>query len=809
MLKNFFLTTLRNISRNRIYAFINVFGLSIGLASSILILLFVTSELSYDNNQPKADHIYRLYLDGVLEGRELKGGHTSIASGPVFQQEIPEITEFARFKTTGQTILIYKEEKYIEDNFVYADSAVFRIFDFKMLEGNPETALRDPNTIVLTQSLAKKIFGSEEALNKVIAVNNDTIIYTVTGIVEDLPPNTHFKFSALASYHSLEESNRTFWLSNNVFTYLLFDEKAIPDEVQKKINEVSLKYIGPQLLQILGISIDQFEGSGNKYSLKIQKLRDIHLNNEIEGSFTPAHDSKYLTIFGFIAFLIMLVASINFMNLSTARSANRAKEVGIRKVLGSRKVLLIRQFLWESVVLTLISLLFGLLLVELLLPKFNELIELNLTINYFSHWYIIPGLLGITMFVGLLSGSYPSFVLSSFKPIEVLKGDFNKGKKGGLFRNILVILQFSISIIIIAGTLMVYKQLNFMLNKDLGFKKDQIVIINRIWPLNDQIETFMQEAEKLSGIANASNSTQYPGEVNNDNGFAIKGRDKAKTYLLVTNWTDYDYIETYQVPMVQGRFFSQDFGSDSSACIINETAARDFEIEKPLETTFLQPGNEEGFRELKVIGVMKDYHLTSLREQIRPAIFILKPKDWWGGYGNLRLTGEPSSYKNTIEQVEKLWNKFAPGEPFLYFYLDDHFRQLYNEEIRTGRISMIFSILAILIASLGLFGLTLFTTEKRIKEIGIRKVMGASVKNVVFLILKDISILLLMSTALAWTASYFIMENWLQAFPYKVNIGVSIFLLSAGMACLISFITVGIQAYRAAIKNPADILHYE
>jgi putative ABC transport system permease protein len=729
MLKNFFLTTLRNISRNRIYAFINVFGLSIGLASSILILLFVTSELSYDNNQPKADHIYRLYLDGVLEGRELKGGHTSIASGPVFQQEIPEITEFARFKTTGQTILIYKEEKYIEDNFVYADSAVFRIFDFKMLEGNPETALRDPNTIVLTQSLAKKIFGSEEALNKVIAVNNDTIIYTVTGIVDDLPPNTHFKFSALASYHSLEESNRTFWLSNNVFTYLLFDEKAIPDEVQKKINEVSLKYIGPQLLQILGISIDQFEGSGNKYSLKIQKLRDIHLNNEIEGSFTPAHDSKYLTIFGFIAFLIMLVASINFMNLSTARSANRAKEVGIRKVLGSRKVLLIRQFLWESVVLTLISLLFGLLLVELLLPKFNELIELNLTINYFSHWYIIPGLLGITMFVGLLSGSYPSFVLSSFKPIEVLKGDFNKGKKGGLFRNILVILQFSISIIIIAGTLMVYKQLNFMLNKDLGFKKDQIVIINRIWPLNDQIETFMQEAEKLSGIANASNSTQYPGEVNNDNGFAIKGRDKAKTYLLVTNWTDYDYIETYQVPMVQGRFFSQDFGSDSSACIINETAARDFEIEKPLETTFLQPGNEEGFRELKVIGVMKDYHLTSLREQIRPAIFILKPKDWWGGYGNLRLTGEPSSYKNTIEQVEKLWNKFAPGEPFLYFYLDDHFRQLYNEEIRTGRISMIFSILAILIASLGLFGLTLFTTEKRIKEIGIRKVMGGKCKE--------------------------------------------------------------------------------
>ena len=426
MWKNFILTTLRNISRNRVYAFINVFGLSIGLASAILILLFVTSELSYDKEHKNADHIYKLYIEGVLEGRELMGGHSAIASGPVFQDEIPEIKEFARFKTTGQTILIKDEEKYLEEDFVYCDSSVFRIFDFHMLEGNPETALRDPHTIVLTKSLANKIFGDRQALNKVIAVNNDTSIYTVTGIMEDLPNNTHFKFSALASYHSLNESNRTYWLSNNIFTYLLFDEKADPAIVQNKITEVSLKYIGPELDQILGISLDQFEESGNKYGIKIQALRDIHLNNEIDGGFIAPHDSKYLMIFGFIAFLILIVASINFMNLSTARSANRAKEVGIRKVVGSAKGLLIRQFLWESVVLTIISLSFGLLLVELLLPEFNKLIGLQLTIDYLNEWYTIPALISLAVILGLLSGSYPALVLSSFKPVEVLKGDFTE-----------------------------------------------------------------------------------------------------------------------------------------------------------------------------------------------------------------------------------------------------------------------------------------------------------------------------------------------------------------------------------------------
>ncbi len=809
MWKNFIITTLRNISRNRVYAFINVFGLSIGLASSILILLFVNSELSYDKHHEQGDRIYRLYISGMLEGNELNGGWSAIPSGPAFQQEIPEVKDFTRFKTWGQNVLIREDEKFIQETFVFADSSVFRIFDFNLIRGDPDKALTEPNTIVLTESLARKIFKDEDPVGKVLGLNQDTTIYRVTGVMEDLPPTTHFRFNSLASYHSLDESDRTHWLSNNVFTYLLLENQSSASVVQEKMDQVSLKYIEPELKAILGIDISQFEAAGNRYGIKIQPMKEIHLNNEIGGGFKSSHDSKYLLIFSFVAVLILIIASINFMNLSTARSAIRAKEVGIRKVIGSTKYLLVRQFLWESMLLTIASLLLALLMVELLLPKFNEMIDLNLSIDYFSEWYIVPSLLLLAVLIGLISGSYPSFILSAFRPAEVLKGEFSSGKKGGLLRNILVVVQFSISIIIISGTLIVYKQLSFMTNRDLGFNKDQVVVMNRLWPLDDKVRTFLEEVEKVPGVAKASNSTQYPGEINNNNGYQIKGRDRSKTYLLITNWTDEDFAETYEVPMVEGRFFSREFASDSSACVINETTVRNFGIEDPLNTIFLRPSDDGNPEELRVIGVIKDYHLTSLRTSIEPALYQLKPHDWGGGYGNIKLSGSSTGYHSTLQKIENLWNEFVPGEPFLYFFLDEHFRSLYNEEIRTGRISMVFSILAILIATLGLFGLTLFNTEKRTKEIGIRKVMGAGNGNITLLILKDIALLLLIATAIGWTVSWFVMDNWLQDFPYRANMGITVFLLSAGIAFLIAVLTVGIQARNAARKNPAESLQYE
>ncbi|MFW5820598.1 MAG: ABC transporter permease [Bacteroidota bacterium] len=811
MLKNFILTTARNISKNKLYAFINIFGLSIGIASAILILLFISSELSYDKYHEKADRIYRLTIQGKLEGTELNGAYSAVPSGPAFKEEIPEVAEFCRMKETGQRVIKYDNIKIIEDRFVYADSSIFRIFDLNMIQGDPDKALTEPNTLVLTRSTAKKVFGNRDPINKMVSINADSNIYRVTGIIEDLPENTHLQFNALGSYHTLDESNNTFWLSNNLFTYLLFEEGAERLSVENKMQEVSLKYIRDNLMQALGITVEDFESKGNEYGIKLQALRDIHLNNEISGGFKSTHDKKYLLIFSFIAILILVIASINFMNLSTAKSANRAKEVGMRKVVGSTKKQLVNQFLWESIFLSVISLVFALILVELLLPYFNRLIGLNLSVDYFSEWYSIPALIILAVLVGLMSGSYPSFVLSAFKPVEVLKGNFIRGVKGGKLRNVLVILQFTISIIIIFGTIVVYNQLHFMMNKDMGFSKDQQLVIDRVWPLDNKIQTFIQEIEKLPGVEVATNSTAYPGHVNNDNGYQIKGRDRAKTYLMITNWTDYDYLNTYDIELKEGRFLSREFSSDSSAAVINETAVKDFNLEDPLNTTFIMPGyfNEEP-QEIRVVGVVKDFHLASLRNPIRPSVFMLK-QDWWdwGGYISLKLSRDKKSYRSTVSQIEKAWQEFLPNEPFIFFFLDEKLESLYKEEIRTARISLTFSILAILIASLGLFGLTLFTTEKKTREIGIRKVMGAKNQDILFLILKDISLLMLISTIVAWVAAYRIMSNWLQDFPYRTDMDLWIFIVSAGISFIVATITVSIQAYRAATANPANSLRHE
>ena len=811
MIKNFILTALRNIYKNKLYAFINIFGLSIGIASAVLILLFITSELSYDKYHENSDRIYRLHIQGKLEGTELNGAYSAVPAGPAFKEEIPEVDEFSRMKETGQRVIKYGEKKILEEHFVYADSSIFRIFDLNMIQGDPEKALTEPNTMVITESAAKKIFGNVNPMNEMVSINADSNIYRVTGVIKDLPENTHLVFNALGSYHTLEESNNTFWLSNNLFTYLLLSEGADELVVEEKMQEVSLKYIEDNLMEALGITVEDFESKGNEYGIMLQELRDIHLNNEISGGFKPTHDKKYLLIFSFIAVLILVIASINFMNLSTARSANRAKEVGMRKVVGSTKNQLVNQFLWESILLSIFSLILGLILVELLLPYFNRLIGLNLSIDYFSEWYTIPILVGLAIIVGLMSGSYPSFVLSAFKPVEVLKGNLTRGVKGGRLRNILVVLQFTISIIIIFGTIVVYSQLNFMMNKDMGFSKDQQLVIDRVWPLDDKMQTFIQEIEKLPGIEIATNSTAYPGYVNNDNGYQIKGRDRAKTYLMITNWTDYDYIETYDIELKEGRFLSREFSSDSTAAVINETAAKNFDLEDPLNTVIIMPGyfNDEP-EEIRVVGVVKDYHLASLRQPIRPGIFLLK-KDWWdwGGFISVKLSKDIKSYRNTVRQIENTWQEFLPDEPFLYFFLDEKLENLYKEEIRTARISLTFSILAILIASLGLFGLTLFTTEKKTREIGIRKVMGAKIQNIILLILKDVSILMLISTVIAWIAAYRIMSNWLQDFPYRTDLDIWIFIVSAGISFLVATITVSIQAYRAAVANPARSLRHE
>jgi putative ABC transport system permease protein len=773
-------------------------------------MIFIFSEISFDKFHPEYKNIFRVNTQGKFEGSGFNTAYSNIPCGPAFTEEIPELVAFTRMRTTGQRLLKYGENNLLEDKFVYADSGIFSIFKLDMIAGDPAKALSEPKTLVLTEKIAIKLFGNEDPLGKMISVNADTNMFRVTGIIHDLPNETHLDFNILASFISEPDANSDFWLANSLFTYVLAEPGASEEAMEQKMEEITFRNIEPQLQQIFGITAEDFKNSDDKYGYFLQPLSDVHLNTEITGGFKPAHERKYLWIFSFIALFIIVIASINFMNMSTARSASRAKEVGLRKVVGSTRSMLISQFMWESILMSFFSFIIALIIVELSLPYFNQIVDIELSVNYLKTWYTIPILLIITLFVGILSGSYPAFVLASFKPVDVLKGQLTKGVKGGWLRSTLVILQFSISILIIIGTIVIFSQLNYMLKKDLGFQKDRLIVLDRVWPLGNRIQTFIQELEKLPGVEMASNSTAYPGNSNNNNGYQIKGRDRAKTYLFITTFTDYKFLDVYGMQMASGRFFDRQFPSDSMVCVVNETALKRYAIEDPYNTIILQPDDQLSPQELRIIGVVKDFHQESLHTPIEPCIFLLKREWWtWGGYITVKLSENLKSTRPTLEQIEAKWQEFLPNEPLLYDFFDDNYRQLYSEEIRTGRLALIFSILAIIIASMGLFGLTMYTTEKRTKEIGIRKVMGASSGNIVLMITRNITLLVVIATVIAWAASYRIMMNWLEAFPYRINLSIWVFVLAALFALLLALVTVSLQAYRAAKANPAESLHSE
>ena len=810
MLANFLKIALRNIIRHKSYVFINVLGLSIGIACCILIVLFISQELSYDKFNDKHKRIFRVYLSGKIGSSEIEGAWTAPPTASAFVRDIPEVVDAVRMDNWGEVVVKFEDKSFVEKNFMLADSTFFNIFSVPLIQGDPSTALARSHTVVITREIAQKYFGNEDPVGKMIKVNNDTSFYTVTGIIDKVPVNAHFEFDLLASFLTHNRANDDFWLSNSFYTYILLQEEASPEEVEAKIPSILEKYIGPQLKQVLGITLEEFTTAGNRYGLYLQPLDDIHLNPHIQHGLKPSNDKKYIYIFSLIAFFIILLAVINYMNLSTARSANRSREVGLRKVIGSTKRLLIQQFLMESIVLTIISLIIAVLIVEYTLPYFNNYVQLQLSVNYFSKWYIIPALVLIAVIIGILSGLYPSIFLAAFKPSQILSGNLKQGAGSGIVRSILVVVQFFISILIIVCTIIVYRQINFMLNKDLGFNKEHLLVIRRTDALGkDKINVFRQEIEKYPGVINSTNSTAVPGYPNNNNGFMIEGRGSENTVLMQVNWTDYDYSDTYKLEMVKGRFISEDYATDTAAAVINESAVKKFELDNPLDIRFMQPTNTaEKWIYLKVVGVVKDFHYQTLHDEISPHIFVHKPESWdWSGYITVRIS--PENMDETIKHIEDTWDKFTANDPIQYFFLDEEFNNIYHEEKRTGKLSMGFAILSVFIACLGLLGLTSFAAEQKTREIGIRKVMGSSVSKIIILFIREIVVLIIISTLLALPLAFFIMKGWLQNFYYRINLSILEFILAFLIAVIISFLTVFYTVYMAAIKNPATSLQYE
>ncbi len=807
MLNNLLKHSLRSFKRQRSYIIINVLGLSIGIACSLLIAIFVINEACYDRYNTKKERIFRVILDGKIGGQDITQASTAAVIGPTMMQEFPEIEDFLRINGWGPTIVNYNNQTFMEEHMVEADSSFFNLFSVKVLKGDPKNLLNAPHKAVLSESTAKKIFGDLNPIDKTLKIGSDSIRFTISGVMADIPGNSHFEINIITSIMTYtESSSNPSWLSNHLSTYLLLKPNSDFKSLEKKFPEFVQKYLGSAIQQYLGISLNDFFAQGNKYRYYLQNLSDIHLDPSIRQQLKEASDPKYLTIFGSIAILIILIAAVNVMNLSTAQSSKRAKEVGVKKIGGSTNGMLVAQFLFESFILTFISLLVSLIIIKITLPYFNNMLGESLALNLFTGWYTIPVLLLFSMVIGFLAGSYPAFYLSSFNPYEVLKGSMKNNMKNSRLRRILVVFQFSVSILLIVGTLIMYRQINYMLNKDTGFNREQLLVINRARALGSQVTSFKKAVREIPGVINIASSTAVPGRNNNNIGYMMEGNND-ETFLIQTNWIDYDFLEVYGMTLAKGRTFNPLFSTDSKACLVNEATVKNFGITNIEKTRFMIPADSARINYFPVIGVVKNFNFESLHTPVGPYIFRYKTDDFLWGYLTVKISAK--DYAKTITEIGNIWKQFTSDDQLQYYFVDEDFKKMYNQEKQNAHMAVVFSLLAILIAALGLFGLTSFTVEQRTREIGLRKAMGASLTEIYIVISKEVIILVSISALIAWPIIYYFAGKWLENFYYRINLGIISFIEGMTIVLGIAILTISYRILKAANVNPAQSLKYE
>jgi len=806
MLKNYLRTAYRNLIKHPSYSFINIAGLAIGLACCFLIALYIFDEMSYDRFHKKANQIYRIGINANLNGKEFIVPFSSPPVADALFTEFPEVKKATRLYRELEEPYIaikYEEKNFNETRFFYADANFFEVFTIPFLKGNSDTALSQPNSIVMTQSASKRYFGNEDPLGKTIKVND--VDFLITGVAQDLPHNSHFHFDFLASFITLDFSKNQGWLNNALYTYILLQDNFPPDRLEGKFADLVRKYAGPQFQALMGQAFHEFLASGNRYGLFMQPLTDIHLHSNMGFELEANSDIKYIYIFSATALIILLLACINFMNLATARSAGRAREVGVRKVLGSKRPQLIRQFLTESVLVCFIAAFFAAFLVRMILPAFNKFLGRPLGLGYFDQWYILPALALAVAVLGILAGTYPAFVLSAFYPANVLKGSStsNKGGRSPLLRNGLVIFQFTISIILLISTMVVRNQLDYVQNKKLGFNKEQVLIIHGADGLSKHMEAFKQELLQNPSIVRSAASNTLLGTKFDMPVIIPEGAPKEEYYSVSGLRVDADFAETMQMEMVEGRFFAKDNSSDLQAVVLNETAITALGLKNPIgKRVFIATGIKQL---MPIIGVIQDFHFESLHTSIKPMAMFFQPE--MANFLSVRI--QTNNLEKTLGFVEEKWKSFAPDRPFTSSFLDRDFDRLYRAERQVGQIFFIFSLLAVFIACLGLFGLTAFTASQRTKEIGIRKVHGASVSSIILMLSKDFTKWVLLANIIAWPVAYFAMAKWLQNFAYRTHLEWSVFVLSGLIALIIAVLTVSYQSIKAARANPIDSLRYE
>jgi putative ABC transport system permease protein len=783
MIRNYLKIAFRNLRKHRGYSFINIFGLAVGLATCILILLWVQDEVSYDRFHADLDSLYRVVCYDRIIGTSEKFSVTSPPFAPALEQNFPEILRAARYDQQRNQLIKYGEKKFLENSVSFADPAFLEMFSFPLIKGDPKTALSDPYSALVTESTARKYFGAEDAVGKVLSFGGRYDIQ-VTGVLKDLPSNSHLQFSILMPVDFLKTLG---WDLDNwghffIHTYIQLHPESAPIESSKLLE-----------------TYEKGTGEESNILYELLPVKDIHLRSAGAWGFGADGDIRYVYLFSIIAAFVLFIACVNFMNLSTARSGDRAKEVGMRKVVGARRKDIIQQFFGESMLLAFIALALSLVFVSIVLPVFNGLTAKNMSLNISTNGFLLLFLVGIALVTGLFSGIYPALLLSGFKPVAVFKGRSISTKNiHSLFRKMLVVAQFSLSIALIIGTGIIYSQLNYMQRMKLGFEQENVICMNSTPNLKEKYSVMKEELLQLLGVSRVTTASSRP--FSGSSSITWEGRDGNKHLDLFFTNVDTDFLETFGMAMADGRFFSKDFSIDKESFVLNETAVRQMELVNPV-------GEQIEFLEQKgtVIGIIKDYHFRSLHSKIGPLLLRLSEK----GQNHMSVKVVSGNLRATLDQIESVWSQLEQDYPFQYTFLDSEFDRMYRTDIRFRNIFVYFAGLAIVISCLGLFGLASFMAEKRTKEIGIRKVLGASVGGIAILLAKEFTKWVVVANALAWPLAYWTMKELLAVYAYRIEIGIGIFLISGGMALVMAWITVGYKSVRAALTNPVDCLRYE
>jgi putative ABC transport system permease protein len=813
MFRNYLKIAFRSLRKSRGYTALNIIGLAAGLGVCLLIVLYVIDELSYDRYNVNADRIYRIDEDVYLNNTKYDAVTTSKYFGPTLVASYPKIRQMVRFRNPGDQLVRKGNDHILEHHFTFADSTIFKVFTLPMIAGDPNTALNNPHSIVIDESAARRYFNSTDIVGRTLEIGNNNTPLKITGVMRDMPEQSQFHFSfirPISEAYNFNDPGDNNWVSNSYYTYILAQPGTTRAEVQKDVDAVVNRYIGPALQGMFHISGADLEKTGNHFRCPIFPLTDVHLHSNKSGELEANSNIEYVYIFSVIAVLILLIACVNFMNLSTARSANRAREVGIRKVTGSTKGHLIIQFLTESIVLSFVSLLLALGIAVLLLPMFNQLAGKSLNADALFSGRFLLLLILLVFVVGCIAGSYPAFYLSSFQPIDVLKGKIAAGFKSSWLRSSLVVFQFFISIGLIVSTFVIYRQLHFIRNKEVGFNRDQVLVIHDTWSLGrDGTTNLRKDLLTLAGVTDATVTPDMP-TVNDqywqEGWFRDALLDARKSILMTTLRVDDHYVPTLGMQMVKGRNFDlEQFPTDSTGIILNEAAVATLGVKNPLNLVLYNHDDLFNIITYHVVGVVKDFNYNSMHDKIHPLIMVVNTYNW----SSLAVRFRTNDVSSLVRQVETKFHAARPGVPFSYTFMDNDFDKLYHAEQQTGQIFITFALFAILIACLGLFGLVTYAAEQRTKEIGIRKVLGASVSGIVGLLSRDFTMLVGIAALIAFPVAWWGMYNWLETFAYRTEISWWIFPVAGAVALAIALLTVSIQTIRVALANPIKSLRSE